>query len=130
MREAEKASAGRDGDRDPAESFSDRVLKAHILRVHKEEFQNIALVEEDYLWDVYKEALAVQERRSVPIVGTAVDRRAFQSTLEVYKDDRIQALICFCCARVCLNTGGCNSEISYRPGSWLVRLPPGAESRV
>ena len=98
--------------------------------MHKEEIQNIALVEEDYLWDVYKEALAVQERRRVPVVGAAVDRRAFQTTLEVYNDDRIRSLICFVCARVCLNTGGCNSEISYRPGSWLLRLPPGAERRV
>ena len=130
VREAEKVSAGLGGDREPAESFADRVLKAHILREHKEQIQSSALVEDENLWDVYKEALAAQERHSVPVVGAAVDRRAFQSTLEVYKDDRIQALICFCCARVCLNTGGCNSEIGYRPGSWLLRLPPGAGSRV
>ena len=101
-------------------------MKAHILRVHKEEIQNIALVEEDYLWDVYKEALAVQERRSVPVVGAAVDRRASETTLEVYNDVRIRSLICFVCARVCLQTGGTHSAINYRRGSWLLRLPPGS----
>ncbi|MDA8609317.1 hypothetical protein N9L19_00220 [bacterium] len=109
MREAEEVSAGLAGDRDPAGYVADRVLKAHSLRVHKEEIQNIALVEEYFVWDVYTAALAVQERRSVPVVGAAVDRRSSQSTLEVYKDDRIKALICFCCAQVCLNSGGCNS---------------------
>ena len=97
--------------------------------MHKEEIQNIALVEEDYLWDVYKEALAVQERRSVPVVGAAVDRRAFQTTLEVYNDDRNRSLICFVCARVCLHTGGSHSEINYRPGSWLLGLPPGSSEK-
>ena len=80
-------------DEKKAEPFWDRVLKAHILRKHKNEIQNIALVEEEYVWDVYKEALAVQERRSVPAVGAAVDRRAFEATLGRYNDDNIQALI-------------------------------------
>ena len=68
-------------------------MKAHLFRVRKEEIQNIALVDEDYMLDVYKEALAVQELRSVPVVGTAVDRRASLNTLEVYNDDRIHLLI-------------------------------------
>ena len=124
MCKAEKASAGRDSDRD-AEAFADRVLKAHIERMHKDEIQNIALVEEDYVWDVYKEALAVQERRRVPVVGAAVDRRAFQTTLEVYNDDSIRSLICFVCARVCLHTGGAHSAINYQRGAWLLNLPTG-----
>ena len=120
-------------DEDPhAEAFWDRVLKEHIVRRHKDAIREVALVEEDAdVWDVYKEALAEQERKRVPVVGAAVDRRAFQTTLEeVYNDDCIRSLICFVCARVCLNTGGCSSEISYRPGSWLLRLPSGAERRV
>ena len=83
-----------------SESFWDRTLRCHILRKHKEEIQNIALVDEEYIWDTYKEALAVQEWQSVPAVGAAVDRRTFDITLELYNDDKIQALICFCCARV------------------------------
>ena len=76
---------------------------------------------------MYREALAVQERRAVPAVGPAVDRRAFEATLERYNDDSIQALICFVCARICLKTGASHSEMDYRPGSWLVGLPAGAE---
>jgi len=116
-------------DEKEAAPFWDRVLKAHILRKHKNEIQNIALVEEEYVWDVYKEALAVQERRAVPAVGPAVDRRAFEATLERYNDDSIQALICFVCARICLKTGASHSEIEYCAGSWLVRCPAGAARR-
>ena len=47
-----------------------------MFRLRKEDIQNITLVEEDYLSDVYKEALAVQERRSVPVVGPGVCRPA------------------------------------------------------
>ena len=88
VRETERASASPDDDRH-AEAFWDRVLKEHIVRKHKDEIQNVALVEDDYVWDVYKEALAVQERRRVPVVGAAVDRRAFEKTLEVYNEDSI-----------------------------------------
>ena len=114
-------------DEDPhAEVFWDRVLKEHIVRQHKDEIREVALVEEDAdVWDVYKEALAVQERQRVPVVGAAVDRRAFQTTLEVYKDDSIRSLICFVCARVCLHTDGAHSAINYRRGAWLLNLPTG-----
>ena len=109
-----------------AEAFWDRVLKAHIVRQHKDEIQDVAFVEEDDdVWDVYKEALAVQERSRVPVVGAAVDRRAFETTLEVYNDDSIRSLICFVCARVCLHTGSARSAIAYRRGSWLLTLPTG-----
>ena len=100
------------------------------MRHHKGEIQDVAFVEEDGdVWDVYKDALAVQERSRVPVVGAAVDRRAFETTLEVYNDDSIRSLICFVCARVCLRTGGSHSEINYRPGSWLLGLPPGSSEK-
>ena len=90
----------------------------------------MALVEEDDdVWEVYKEGLAVQERRRVPVVGAAVDRRAFETTLEVYNDDSIRSLICFVCARVCLHTGGAHSAINYRPGEWLLTLPTGIKEK-
>ena len=97
------------------------------MRCHKDVIQQVALVEDNYVWGVYKEALAVQERRVAPAVGADIDRRAFEATLERYNDDRIQSLICFVCARVCLNAGASQSEIEYRPGSWLVSLPGGDE---
>ena len=100
------------------------MLKAHILRQHKDQIQDVAFVEEDDdVWEVYKEGLAVQERRRVPVVGAAVDRRAFERTLEVYNDESIRSLICFVCARVRLHTGGAHSAINYRPGEWLLTLP-------
>ena len=128
VRDIERASASPDDDRH-AEYFWDRVLKEHIVRKHNDEIQNVALVEDDYVWDVYKEALAVQERRRVPVVGAAVDRRAFETTLKVYNDDSIRSLICFVCARVCLQTGGANSAINYRRGSWPLGLPPGSNGK-
>ena len=125
VREMDKGSRCHDDGRH-AEAFWDRVLKAHILRHHKEQIQDLALAEEDDdVWEVYKEGLAVQERRRVPVVGAAVDRRAFETTLEVYNDETIRSLICFVCARVCLHTGGAHSAVSYREGAWLLGLPTG-----
>ena len=129
IRDRDKGSRCHDDDRH-ADAFGDRVLKAHILRHHKEQIQDLALAEEDDdVWEVYKEGLAVQERRRVPVVGAAVDRRAFETTLEVYNDDSIRSLICFVCARVCLHTGGAHSAINYRPGEWLLTLPTGIKGK-
>ena len=123
-------SLGWENDTCSAETFWDRVLRAHILRHHKDEIQDVALAEEDDdVWDVYKEGLAVQERRRVPVVGAAVDRRAFETTLEVYNDESIHSLICFVCARVCLHTAGTHSTIGYRNGAWLLSLPAGIETK-
>ena len=83
---------------DEAEAEGDGALKVHIMQTHKQEIEEVALVEEEYVWDVYREALAVQERRAVPAVGPAMDRRAFEATLERYNDERTQSLMCFVCA--------------------------------
>ncbi|MEC8493604.1 MAG: hypothetical protein VXZ39_01700, partial [Planctomycetota bacterium] len=71
-------------------------LRAHIMVEHKTAIQAAAEVEddEDLIYDIYREALAIQERKGVPAVGPAVDRRAFDATLAVYNDKSIQALIC------------------------------------
>ena len=128
---ADDEAAGRRPDPE-AEAYWDRALQAHILEEHNLQIQQIALVPAELAWDVYKEALSVQERRSVPAVGPAMDRRAFEATQERYKDERMCALICFSCARICLNTGGSRSDSEYVPGMWLARLPAGpsiAQSR-
>ena len=82
-------------------------------------------MEDDYILETYKEALAVKERQGVPAVGSAVDRRAFDTTLAVYNDKSIQALICMCCARICLQTAGPRSSMDYKEGQWPVSLPEG-----
>ena len=81
--------------------------------------------DEDQIYDTYREALAVQERMNVPAVGPCVGRGAFEATLVVYNDKNIQALICMCCARICLQTAGPRSSINYREGNWFLGLPAG-----
>ena len=80
----------------------------------------------EYEWDIYKEALAVQERCSIPVAGPSVERRVFEYMAHVYNDDRVRALICFACARVKVDTGRTNSAIGYRTGRWLFSLPSGS----
>ena len=123
---ADDEAAGRRPDPD-AEAYWDRALQAHILKEHKQEIQAVALVDDEFVWNVYQEAIAVQARRAVLAVGAAIDRRAFETTLKRCNDDRFQSLICFVCARVCLHTGASQSDIEFRPGSWLVSLSAGAD---
>ena len=103
----------------------DRSLRHHVLQQHGPLIQKVAGVEEEWIWDVYKQALAEQERQSVPAVGAAIDRRAFECTLQRYNDERIQALICFGCARICVDTGGSHSHIEYKKGGWFLGLDAG-----
>ena len=56
--------------------------------------------DKDMMYDIYREALAEQDRKGMLAVGAAVDRRAFEATLVVYNDQSIQSLICMCCARI------------------------------
>ena len=107
--------------------FGERQLREHILLHHSKDILNAAGVkdDEDEIYDTYREALAVQERKNVPAVGPCVDRGAFEATLAVYNDERIQALICMCCARICLQTAGPRSSIEYKPVIWFLQLPAG-----
>jgi len=109
-----------------ADSPCDRRLREHVLNKHGRLIQDVAQVAEEWIWDVYKQALAVQERQTVPAVGAAIDRRAFEHTLQRYNDDSIRALICFACARVCLDTGGPRSHIEFKEGGWFLALPVGS----
>ena len=85
---ADDEAAGRRA-KDQAEAYWDRALQAHILEDEdpKQVIQEVALVEDKYVWGVYQGALAVQERRVVPAVGAAIDRRTFEATLERHNDD-------------------------------------------
>ena len=107
--------------------FGERQLREHILVRHRKHILDAAGVRDndEEIYDTYREALAVQERKNVPAVGPCVDGGAFEATLAVYNDERIQALICMCCARICLQTAGPRSSIDYKKGSWFLRLPAG-----
>ena len=129
-------------DRTPARSSTvdsehpmDRLLRKHILDVHGSDIHSVSrsvLSEEELqqvggyraLWDIYKQALAIQERLRYPDVGVSVDRRAFEYTTHVYRNDYIRSLVCFTCARVCLDTGGVRSAIEYHTGSLFCNITP------
>ena len=73
-------------------------------------------------WDIYREALAVQERKKWPTVGAAIDRRIFAYTSFVYSDVKIKAHICYACAGIFPNANRIHSEIMIRRGEWLFSL--------
>ena len=117
---------------DDSESPWDQELRKHVAETHGETLK-ILLQEplglrriKEYEWDIYKEALAVQERRSIPVTGASVERRSCEHTAHVYNDDTIRALICFACARVKVDTGRIRSKIKFCSGRWLFSLPSGS----
>ena len=96
----------------------DKKLQDHVQASHSNVI--VALVKSkvgesapshDRVWDVYKEAIAVKEREGFPSVGSSVDRRSFEYTMEVYNDKSIRSLICCVCACVRVDTGGIRSQI-------------------
>ena len=110
----------------------DEWLRRHVLLEHGPAMElTLAAAFPDtgfeaHMWDIYKEALAVQGRKQWPRVGCAIDRRAFAFTTAVYNDDRIRALICFGCARIHVDTGRFRSPIQFCSGRWLFSLPAGS----
>lgn len=46
------------------------------------------------------EAIKMQQQRGVPKVGATVDRQAHKKFAKLYAATDVQALVCFCCARV------------------------------
>ena len=117
---------------DDGEHPWDQELRTHVLEVHGADIRRAMLGKvTPYFtrfpeWDVYKEALSVKERGTIPIIGPSVDRRACEYTSHVYNDDCVQALICFACARVKVCTGRLGSDILVKSGEWLFSLPPGS----
>ncbi len=63
-----------------AESLCDQLFRKHVLEHHWATVRKVADVfSADLVWDVYKEALSVQERQVVPCVGASIDRRSFEA---------------------------------------------------
>ena len=110
---------------DDCEHPWDQELRNHVSSVHGSMIRNVVgeIIESqkacEHEWDIYKEALAVQERCSIPVAGPSVERRVFEYMAHVYNDDRVRALICFACARVKVDAGRIRSAISFRTGRWL-----------
>ena len=113
----------------------DRALRIHVQQTHNEQIR--AYLPNDstmysmnaLVWDVYLEALSIKERSSIPLVGPSIDRRSFEQSMRVFNDERIGSLICLCCARIRLKTGGPRSDIKFVKGSWLLSRPVGSLSK-
>ena len=101
----------------------DRQLRRHVLDHRRLELHHAIEDTEADAWDVYKQALAIQERRCIPATGVSIDRRVFEYTLQIYNDKTIRSLICSACARVRLDTGGPRSDIEFKKGACLLSLP-------
>ena len=52
----------------------------------------------DVAFTLLLQAIAEQERQTVPLVGLATDRRTLNHIGEVLKDDRIKTIMCFICS--------------------------------
>ena len=66
------------------------LIQEHSLQEPYLSTQEIALT-------LYNEALAEQERKSMPLLGIATDRRNLRHIGEVFLEDNVQTLICFIC---------------------------------
>ena len=108
----------------------DIMLREHVASAHRSEldsvFSRFPDVSASRAWDIYLGALAVQERKNWPCVGSSIDRRSFAVTASVYNDARIRSLLCFACACIKPGSGRHNSEIEFKGLTWSLSLPPGA----
>ena len=56
--------------------------------------------------ELYTRALHAAQERSIPDVGSTVDRRCVEAFYAAYRDDRIESLVCFCCAQIFVRDEG------------------------
>lgn len=116
---------GRVFRKDPEHPW-DQELRTHVLAAHAgsiaEAGKDLSTQETlaNALWDVYIQAIAVVERRGILIVGLSVDRRATEHVVQRYNDQRTRVSMCFCCAQVKTDTGGCRCDIEFTSGSGSV----------
>ena len=117
-----QARDGADQARDGADHPWDQCLHKHICQAHGHIITKVfesyfcSTPADDTMWDVYCEAVAVQERMRYPVVGSSVDRRAFAYTASTYNDERIHAYICFICSAIKVDTGRIRSNIEMKSG--------------
>ena len=86
----------------------ERPLHAHFWAVHRdhemrEVFAHCAGPRHDAEMTAlayYTAAICEQERRHVPLIGPAVDRRTMTLVYRVANSETIKSLMCFCCAQI------------------------------
>ena len=103
--------------RDRVDHPWDDCLTMHVCQAHKNtidaEYRKRFSDEltDDLMWDIYCEAIAVQERKQYPIVGNTIDRICFADTSAVHNDDRTHAYLCFVCGGTHVDTCRIRSQI-------------------
>ena len=110
-------------------------LYQHVRDSHTDMFLNALgkCVPKSEWGDYYEEAIKVQERKQVPLLGPSVDRRTFQHLRDLYNDEKLLCLICVACAQKfvyragVLQSGAIGNvgDISICTGADFGRLPPG-----
>ena len=97
----------------------DAELKVHVLQCHGDHLAQLLDAAQlrgddtDLIWHTYNAAVAAKEREDVPVTGPSVDRRSMEYTQQVYNDEMVWSLMCFCCPRTRLDTCHVNGEIKF-----------------
>ena len=72
---------------------------------------------------LYCAAIREKEQEHVPVVGPSIDRRAIRQLNVVCNDERLQMLVCACCAtKKVYGPGSAVSELEVRKGAELLQL--------
>ena len=121
--------------RDFADHPWDQCLKAHVYDAHSQAIDHAIKVHfdkppsKDVIWDLYCQAVGVQERKKFPIVGPSVDRRSFAYTAAVHNDERTHAYMCFVCGGNKVDTGRARSDIEMKSARWVFSHKLGAVTK-
>ena len=105
----------------------DAELKVHVLQSHGDDLTQLLDAAQlrgddpDLIWHTYNAACAAKEREDVLVTGQSVDRRSMEYLQQVYNDDMVRSLMCFCCPRVRLDTCHVNGEIKFVDFVWLLK---------
>ena len=69
------------------------LIKLMQKRSLQQHFKN----QEYVAFSLLSEAVAVKERKHIPLLGVSVERRALQSVGEVFNKNHLSEMICFMC---------------------------------
>ena len=84
---------------------TDKDLIKHVQKTHREQLRKVTILlpphatEEEKVWGAYNEAIATVVRQGAPLASYSIDRRCLYNYTTAVQNDKVQALICFCCAR-------------------------------